>query len=212
MGDPVLAIGNPFGVGQTVTSGIVSALGRNELGINTFENFIQTDAAINPGNSGGALVDIRGNLVGINTAIYSRTGGYMGIGFATPTSMAKQVLDDIVRTGHVTRGWIGVEPGVITPEIAAAFDSQENAGVIVTGVVHGSPAAHAGVQPGDIISQVDSLAIRSPQDLLAVVSALKPGSVATLAITRKSAPMSIQFTPQQRPKPTAANPGASGAQ
>lgn len=136
----------------------------------------------------------------------------MGIGFATPTSMAKQVLDDIVRTGHVTRGWIGVEPGVITPEIAAAFDSQENAGVIVTGVVHGSPAAHAGVQPGDIISQVDSLAIRSPQDLLAVVSALKPGSVATLAITRKSAPMSIQVTPQQRPKPTAANPGASGAQ
>ena len=212
VGDPVLAIGNPFGVGQTVTSGIVSALGRNELGINTFENFIQTDAAINPGNSGGALVDIRGNLVGINTAIYSRTGGYMGIGFATPTSMAKQVLDDIVRTGHVTRGWIGVEPGVITPEIAAAFDSQENAGVIVTGVVHGSPAAHAGVQPGDIISQVDSLAIRSPQDLLAVVSALKPGSVATLAITRKSAPMSIQVTPQQRPKPTAANPGASGAQ
>ena len=212
VGDQVLAIGNPFGVGQTVTSGIISALGRSHLGINTFENFIQTDAAINPGNSGGALVDINGHLLGINTAIYSRTGGYMGIGFATPTSMAKQVLDDIVRTGHVTRGWIGVEPGVITPEIAAAFDSQENAGVIVTGVVHGSPAAHAGVQPGDIISQVDSLAIRSPQDLLAAVSALKPGSVATLAITRKSAPMSIQVTPQQRPKPTAANPGASGAQ
>lgn len=213
VGDPVLAIGNPFGVGQTVTSGIVSALGRSELGINTFENFIQTDAAINPGNSGGALVDIHGNLVGINTAIYSRTGGYMGIGFATPTSMAKQVLDDIVRTGHVTRGWIGVEPGVITAEIAAAFDSQENAGVIVTGVVHGSPAAHAGVQPGDIITKVDAQEIRNPQDLLAAVSALTPGTTAELRITRKSAPITIQVTPQQRPKPaTAAGSKASDTQ
>lgn len=212
VGDPVLAIGNPFGVGQTVTSGIVSALGRNELGINTFENFIQTDAAINPGNSGGALVDIHGNLVGINTAIYSRTGGYMGIGFATPTSMTKQVLDDIVRTGHVTRGWIGVEPGVVTAEIAAAFNAQENVGVIVTGVVHGSPAANAGIQPGDIITKVDAHAIRSPQDLLAAVSALKPGSTSTLAVTRKAEAITIQVTPQQRPKPAAANPSASHTQ
>lgn len=212
VGDPVLAIGNPFGVGQTVTSGIVSALGRSELGINTFENFIQTDAAINPGNSGGALVDIRGNLVGINTAIYSRTGGYMGIGFATPTNMAKQVLDDIVRHGHVTRGWIGVEPGIITAEIAAAFDSQENAGVIVTGVVHGSPAAHAGVQPGDIITQVNDHAVRSPHDLLAAVSALKPGTPADLQLVRKAEPMTIQVTPQQRPKPATSNPKASSAQ
>lgn len=212
VGDPVLAIGNPFGVGQTVTSGIVSALGRNELGINTFENFIQTDAAINPGNSGGALVDIRGNLVGINTAIYSRTGGYMGIGFATPTSMAKQVLDDIVRHGHVTRGWIGVEPGVITAEIAAAFNSEENAGVIVTGVVHGSPAAHAGVQPGDIITQVNDHTVRNPHDLLAAVSALKPGTPADLHMVRKAEPLTIQVTPQQRPKPASVSSKASSAQ
>ena len=118
VGDQVLAIGNPFGVGQTVTSGIVSALGRNQLGINTFENFIQTDAAINPGNSGGALVDTNGNLLGINTAIYSRSGGSMGIGFAIPVSTAKLVLEGIVKDGQVTRGWIGVEPNELTPELA----------------------------------------------------------------------------------------------
>ena len=122
VGDPVLAIGNPFGVGQTVTGGIVSALGRNQLGINTFENFIQTDAAINPGNSGGALVDVNGNLMGINTAIYSRSGGSMGIGFAIPVSTAKQVLDGIVKDGQVTRGWIGVEPQDLNPELAQTFN------------------------------------------------------------------------------------------
>ena len=205
VGDPVLAIGNPFGVGQTVTSGIVSALGRSQLGINTFENFIQTDAAINPGNSGGALVDIHGKLVGINTAIYSRTGGYMGIGFATPTSMAKQVLDDIVRTGHVTRGWIGVEPGNITAEIAAAFNAKENEGIVVTDVVQQSPAARAGVQPGDIISQVHGKPIRNVQDLLATVSSLKPGTAVDMAIERKGQPLTLSITPDQRPKPEAAN-------
>ena len=158
------------------------------------------------------VVGVRGGHQSI-VSLYSRTGGYMGIGFATPTSMAKQVLDDIVRTGHVTRGWIGVEPGVITAEIAAAFDSQENAGVIVTGVVHGSPAAHAGVQPGDIITKVDAQEIRNPQDLLAAVSALTPGTTAELHITRKSAPITIQVTPQQRPKPaTAAGSKASDTQ
>ncbi|MDO5653491.1 MAG: trypsin-like peptidase domain-containing protein, partial [Brachymonas sp.] len=209
VGDPVLAIGNPFGVGQTVTSGIVSALGRSELGINTFENFIQTDAAINPGNSGGALVDISGNLVGINTAIYSRTGGYMGIGFATPTSMAKQVLEDIVKSGHVTRGWIGVEPGNISAEIAAAFGGKENEGVIVTGVVQDSPAAQAGVLPGDIISRVNTQPIRNVQDLLATVSGLKPGTPATLSVSRKFEAMTLEITPQQRPKPVT-NTKASG--
>ena len=209
VGDPVLAIGNPFGVGQTVTSGIVSALGRSELGINTFENFIQTDAAINPGNSGGALVDIRGNLVGINTAIYSRTGGYMGIGFATPTSMAKQVLDDIIRTGHVTRGWIGVEPSNITAEIAAAFGGKENEGVMVTGILHDSPASQAGLQPGDIISKVNAQEIRNAQDLLAAVSALKPGIPADLAVKRKSEVRIITITPQQRPKPAASAENAN---
>ncbi len=204
VGDPVLAIGNPFGVGQTVTSGIVSALGRSQLGINTFENFIQTDAAINPGNSGGALVDIHGKLVGINTAIYSRTGGYMGIGFATPTSMAKQVLDDIVRTGHVTRGWIGVEPGNITAEIAAAFNAKEDEGIVVTGVVQQSPAARAGVQPGDIINQVNAQPIRNVQDLLATVSGLQPGAAVDMAITRKGQALTLRITPDQRPKPQAA--------
>jgi S1-C subfamily serine protease len=139
VGDQVLAIGNPFGVGQTVTSGIVSALGRNQLGINTFENFIQTDAAINPGNSGGALVDINGNLKGINTAIYSRSGGSMGIGFAIPVSIAKQVLGDIVKEGKVTRGWIGVEPNDLSPELAETFGVKADAGVIITGVLQNRP-------------------------------------------------------------------------
>ncbi len=204
IGDPVLAIGNPFGVGQTVTSGIVSALGRNQLGINTFENFIQTDAAINPGNSGGALVDIHGKLVGINTAIYSRTGGYMGIGFATPTSMAKQVFEDIVRTGHVTRGWIGVEPGDLTADLAAALGVAENTGTVVTGVLPDAPAARAGLQPGDVITRVNKNAVRNVQDLLAMVAALPPGTVAELAVQRKGKALAVQITPEQRPKPDVA--------
>ena len=204
VGDSVLAIGNPFGVGQTVTSGIVSALGRSQLGISTFENFIQTDAAINPGNSGGALVDIHGKLVGINTAIYSRTGGYMGIGFATPTSMAKKVFEDIVQTGHVTRGWIGVEPSDITAELAAALGVPENSGTVVTGVLPGSPAARAALQPGDIITRVNKNAVRNVQDLLAMVAALSPGSTAELAVQRKGQALIVPITPEQRPKPDVA--------
>ena len=141
VGDVVLAIGNPFGVGQTVTSGIVSALGRNSLGINTFENFIQTDAAINPGNSGGALVDTNGNLLGINTAIYSRTGGSLGIGFAIPVSTARQVMESLIKDGRVTRGWIGVEPRDLTPEIAKTLDLSVKQGVLITGVVQRGPAS-----------------------------------------------------------------------
>ena len=201
VGDPVLAIGNPFGVGQTVTSGIVSALGRSELGINTFENFIQTDAAINPGNSGGALVDIRGNLVGINTAIYSRTGGYMGIGFATPTSMAKQVLDDIIHTGHVTRGWIGVEPSELSPELAETFGVKATAGVIITVVLQDGPAAQAGMRPGDVIVRVDGKAITNVSELLTAVAALKPGTATPFALQRGDAMVDIQLTPGVRPKP-----------
>ena len=203
VGDPVLAIGNPFGVGQTVTSGIVSALGRSQLGINTFENFIQTDAAINPGNSGGALVDIHGNLVGINTAIYSRTGGYMGIGFATPTSTAKHVLDSIITAGEVRRGWIGVEPSDITAEIAATFKAKENEGVIITGVVQGGPAAKAGLKPGDIITAVNSTAIHNVQELLDTVAALTPGQPATFAILQHGEASTRELTPLQRPKPRA---------
>ena len=204
VGDAVLAIGNPFGVGQTVTSGIVSALGRSQLGISTFENFIQTDSAINPGNSGGALVDIQGKLVGINTAIYSRTGGYMGIGFATPTSMAKQVLDDIVRTGHVTRGWIGVEPSDITVELAAALGVAENTGAVITDILSESPAEQAGLQRGDVITRVNQNTVRNVQDLLAFVSALQPGAVADLTVLRRGKPLTIKITPAQRPIPDAA--------
>ena len=151
VGDVVLAIGNPFGVGQTVTMGIVSALGRNHLGINTFENFIQTDAAINPGNSGGALVDVNGNLLGINTAIYSRSGGSLGIGFAIPVSTARSVLESIITTGSVTRGWIGVEPQDVTPEIAESFGLEQKSGAIVAGVLKNGPADRAGIKPGDIL-------------------------------------------------------------
>src|SRR5690606_29416136 len=172
VGDRVLAIGNPFGVGQTVTSGIVSALGRSQLGINTFENFIQTDAAINPGNSGGALVDVNGNLLGINTAIYSRSGGSMGIGFAIPVSTAKLVLDSIVKEGHVTRGWIGVEPNELSPELAETFGVKPGAGVIVTGVLQGGPAAQAGMRPGDVILQVQGKAVRTVAELLSTVAGL----------------------------------------
>src|ERR1700756_5308356 len=150
VGDVVLAIGNPFGVGQTVTMGIVSALGRNHLGINTFENFIQTDAAINPGNSGGALVDVNGALMGINTAIYSRSGGSMGIGFAIPVNTAKQVLEGIVKEGGVKRGWIGVEPADLSPGLMETFGVRAKSGVLITGVLQNGPAAQAGGKPGDI--------------------------------------------------------------
>ena len=148
VGDVVLAIGNPFGVGQTVTMGIVSALGRSHLGINTFENFIQTDAAINPGNSGGALVDATGNLVGVNSAIYSRSGGSMGIGFAIPVSIARQVLDQIIATGSVTRGWIGVEVQDLTPELAESFKLPDTDGTLIAGVLENGPADRAGRQAG----------------------------------------------------------------
>ena len=200
VGDQVLAIGNPFGVGQTVTSGIVSALGRNQLGINMFENFIQTDAAINPGNSGGALVDVNGNLEGINTAIYSRSGGSMGIGFAIPVSMAKQVLSDIVTEGKVTRGWIGVEPNDLSPELAETFGVKANAGVIITGVLQNGPAAKAGIRPGDVITQVGDRKIDNVQELLTAVAGLRPGSDARFALQRGSDKMELNVNPGLRPR------------
>jgi serine protease DegQ len=201
VGDRVLAIGNPFGVGQTVTSGIVSALGRNQLGINTFENFIQTDAAINPGNSGGALVDTNGNLLGINTAIYSRSGGNMGIGFAIPVSTAKQVLEGIVKDGQITRGWIGVEPNDLTAELAETFDVKTRQGVIITGVLQDGPAARAGIRPGDVIVKIANQPVTDVAQLLATVAALKPGTPARFAIERKNQAMELDVTPGVRPKP-----------
>ena len=205
VGEPVLAIGNPFGVGQTVTGGIVSALGRNQLGINTFENFIQTDAAINPGNSGGALVDVNGNLLGINTAIYSRSGGSMGIGFAIPVSTAKQVLEGIVTEGQVTRGWIGVEPQELNAELIDAFKLKPEAakagGVIITGVLQNGPAAQGGIRPGDVIMAVDGHPVRNVSQLLTAVAALKPGTPAPLKVLRGDGPVDISVTPAQRQRP-----------
>ena len=202
VGDPVLAIGNPFGVGQTVTGGIVSALGRNQLGINTFENFIQTDAAINPGNSGGALVDGNGNLLGINTAIYSRSGGSMGIGFAIPVSTAKQVLEGIVAEGQVTRGWIGVEPQELNAELVEAFKLKPEAakagGVIITGVLQNGPAAQGGIRPGDVILAVNGQPVGNVSQLLTAVAALKPGMPAPLKVLRGDGPVEIAVTPGKR--------------
>ncbi|NBY32732.1 MAG: PDZ domain-containing protein [Betaproteobacteria bacterium] len=200
VGDIVLAIGNPFGVGQTVTSGIISALGRNQLGINTFENFIQTDAAINPGNSGGALVDVQGNLLGINTAIYSKSGGSMGIGFAIPVSIAKQVLEGIVKDGLVTRGWIGVEPTELSPELAQTFNVNRQEGVIITGVLQTGPAFKAGVRPGDMLLAVNEHKVQNVAQLLEQVSLLKPGVDAQLKILRKEQEQVLSVTPLQRPK------------
>ena len=199
VGDQVLAIGNPFGVGQTVTSGIVSALGRSQLGINTFENFIQTDAANNPGKSGGALVDVNGNLLGINTAIYSRSGGSMGIGFAIPVSTAKMVLDSIVKDGQVTRGWIGVEPSELSPELAETFGVKATEGVIVTGVLQDGPGALGGMRPGDVILRVAGTNINSVPNLLSTVAALKPGEPATFEVQRANQMLELSVTPGLRP-------------
>ena len=201
IGDQVLAIGNPFGVGQTVTSGIVSALGRTQLGINTFENFIQTDAAINPGNSGGALVDVSGQLMGINTAIYSRSGGSMGIGFAIPTSTARSVMEAIVKDGQVTRGWIGVEPQDLSPELAENFGMQPGTGVIISGVLQNGPAAQAGVRPGDVITAVAGRSVNNVAQLLSAVANLTPGTPASLDVVRRDGKTKIEVTPGRRNLP-----------
>nr|WP_314549978.1 trypsin-like peptidase domain-containing protein [uncultured Ottowia sp.] len=199
VGDRVLAIGNPFGVGQTVTSGIVSALGRDQLGINTFENFIQTDAAINPGNSGGALTDEQGRLLGINTAIYSRSGGSLGIGFAIPVNVARQALQDIVQNGRVVRGWIGVESTALTPELAENLGAASAQGVIITGVLNGGPAARAGMRPGDVVTRINGRPIRTVAELRASITALRPGTAATFTTLRQGQNVEMQLVPGQRP-------------
>ena len=205
VGDVVLAIGNPFGVGQTVTMGIVSALGRNHLGINTFENYIQTDAAINPGNSGGALVDSRGNLVGINTAIYSRSGGSLGIGFAIPVSIARNVLEQIVSTGEVTRGWIGVEIQEMTTDLAESFGLPDVDGALIAGVLRGSPAEKAGIRPGDVLVDVDGSAIHDAKGMLEVVAALLPGRSARCRVRRATKEIELQVEIGRRPTPPVEN-------
>jgi Do/DeqQ family serine protease len=199
VGDVVLAIGNPFGVGQTVTLGIVSGLGRSQLGITTFENFIQTDAAINPGNSGGALVDADGNLVGINVAIYSETGGTQGIGYAIPVSIARQVMEQIVQKGSVTRGWIGVALQDITPELAQSFNLPAARGVLITQVVRGSPADKGGIRPGDVLLAVNERPVADSVTMLNMIAALQPGQQATLKLARDQAETDLAVTIGRRP-------------
>jgi len=206
VGDVVLAIGNPFGVGQTVTSGIISALGRDHVGINTFENFIQTDAAINPGNSGGALVDTRGHLIGINTAIYSNNGGSMGIGFAIPINLAKQVMESILANGSVTRGWIGVEPQNLSKELLESLGlAQNTVGVLISGVLEGGPAAKAGMKPGDILVAVNGNGTKDVRQLLNQIAQIGPGNEATLKILRKDKELELKVQTGKRPKPNTTN-------
>lgn len=204
VGDVVLAIGNPFGVGQTVTQGIVSALGRNHLGINTYENFIQTDASINPGNSGGALIDADGNLVGVNSAIYSRSGGSMGIGFAIPANIAKQVMEQIAVGGSVTRGWIGIEAQDITPELAESFKLSKPQGSLIAGVLQNSPAHLAGLKSGDVLLAINDKEISDSSSMLNLIAALKPNEKAVLTIARAEKEIKVNVTVGKRPKPVKA--------
>jgi serine protease DegQ len=199
VGDVVLAIGNPFGVGQTVTMGIISALGRNNLHINHFENFIQTDAAINFGNSGGALVDAGGNLLGINSAIYSQSGGSVGIGFAIPVSTAKSVMEAIIKSGHVVRGWIGVETQEITPEMASSFGLTRQSGAIIAGVVRNGPADKGGMRPGDILVSVDDKPVTDTNGMLNLIAQLVPGGKAKMTVLRKSRETTLDITVGKRP-------------
>lgn len=201
IGDVVLAIGNPFGVGQTVTSGIVSALGRTHLGINNFENFIQTDAAINPGNSGGALVDSNGNLVGVNAAIYSQTGGSQGIGFAIPVSLARNVMEQIIKNGSVTRGWIGVEVQEITPELAESFGLPNTEGALIAGVIQKGPAEKAGMRPGDILLAINDHKIKDSQQMLQAIAGLRPGENSRIAVRRDNREMTLEAVIGKRPPP-----------
>ena len=201
VGDVVLAIGNPFGFGGTVTLGIVSALGRNQLGINRFEDFIQTDAAINPGNSGGALVDAAGHLVGINSTIYSQTGGSMGIGFAIPVSLARTVLTQIIKDGEVTRGWLGIEPQAVTRELAETLALGRADGVLIRGVQQNGPAERAGLLPRDVVLEIGGKPTPDVPQLLARIAELTPGSNAKVRMWRDGKPVELDVTVGRRPKP-----------
>jgi serine protease DegQ len=201
VGDIVLAIGNPFGVGQTVTMGIISALKRNHLGLNTFENFIQTDAAINPGNSGGALVDANGNLIGINSAIYSPNGGSLGIGFAIPVSTAKKIMEQIIQSGSVVRGWIGVAVQDLTPELLESFKLGSTQGVLIAEVVRGSPADKAGVRAGDILLSIADKPLSDSNIMLETISALAPNKITPLKLLRNQSEIIVQVKVGKRPIP-----------
>ena len=199
VGDVVLAIGNPFGFGQTVTQGIISATGRDRLGINTFENFIQTDAAINPGNSGGALINAYGELVGINTAIFSKSGGSQGIGFAIPIGLASDVMSQIIEHGRVIRGWLGLELQNLSPQLAESFGLIDRTGVLVAGVVRQSPAYKFGIRPGDIILSFNDKAIRDAKTIQNEIASSKPSSEVTISGLRRGKIFEVQAKIGQRP-------------
>ncbi|MBX9722014.1 MAG: trypsin-like peptidase domain-containing protein [Candidatus Obscuribacterales bacterium] len=199
VGDVVLAIGNPFGVGQTVTMGIISALGRNSVGINTYENFIQTDAAVNPGNSGGALVDANGNLLGINSAIYSQNGGSLGIGFAIPVSTIKMVMESIIKDGQVVRGYLGINLEDVTAEMAESFNIKRTNGAIVSGVFRDGPAHQAGIRPGDICISINHKEIQNTREMMNLIAQLQPASKAKLTVLRHSGELTVDVTVGKRP-------------
>ncbi len=200
VGDVVLAVGNPFGVGQSVTMGIIGALGRTQVGINVFEEFIQTDAAINPGNSGGALTDTSGNLIGINTAIYSRSGGSLGIGFAIPVHVVKEIMEQIIQSGSVIRGWLGVSMQNMTRELADSFGLDTMKGTLIAGVLKDGPADLAGIKPGDILIAVEGKPIQNSAELLNKVAALPPGETVTVTIIRNNREQNIAIKVGVRPK------------
>ncbi|CUB05028.1 MULTISPECIES: S1C family serine protease [Tepidiphilus] len=201
VGDVVLAVGHPFGVGQTVTMGIISALGRNDLGLSTFENFIQTDAAINPGNSGGALIDTQGRLVGINTAIFSRTGGSLGIGFAIPVQIAQPVVEELRSRGYVRRGWVGVQLQPLEAALAEAMGVMAREGALVAAVLPDSPAAAAGLRPGDVILAIDGKPTRTVREVLDTVAAIPPGKEVTLLLERERRTLEVKLVAGERPRP-----------
>ena len=200
VGDVVLAIGNPFGVGQTVTQGIVSATGRSQLGISTFENFIQTDAAINPGNSGGALIDPGGHLIGVNTAIFTQSGGSQGIGFAIPSTLAKGIMQQIIENGRVIRGWLGIDAQDISPALADSFNLRDTHGAIVAGVVNGGPGEKAGIRSGDIITHINGARIVDARDILIKIAAMRPGTDVELKVIHNGKLISVKAQVGQRPR------------
>lgn len=199
IGDVVLAIGNPFGLGQTVTMGIVSATGRNQLGLNTYEDFIQTDAAINQGNSGGALIDTAGNLIGINTAIFSQSGGSQGIGFAIPVQLATEVMQSIIEHGRVVRGWLGVEVQPLTADLAEAFNVAPGSGLVISGLYREGPAWQAGLKPGDVILRIDGETAVAGRQAMNQVARAKPGDTVTIEVLREGKPMSVDAAVGVRP-------------
>ena len=211
VGEWTLAIGNPFGLNQTVTAGIISATGRANVGIADYEDFIQTDAAINPGNSGGALVNVRGELIGINTAIFSRSGGYMGIGFAIPSNMVREVMEDLIKRGKVTRGWLGVHIQLLAPDLAKKFGLKEAHGVLVGEVSGGSPAAKAGMNRGDVILELAGKRVEDPEHLRNEVARTEPGKRIPVKIWRGSKEMILQVEIEELPKEVVMRPAPQGS-